>query len=93
MALTEEIRNKLLEKAEKDPSAAIEEIKKDPNILKLLLNSDKQAEQEKNEKIRYVNMTYDMQRQLDQRAQELNTTKGLLIGAAIFVFLAALSKE
>ena len=71
----------------------MKEIEKDPGILKLLLNSDREAEIERTEKIKYVNMTYDMQNRLSQESKKLKVTQGLLIGAGILLLLALLDER
>jgi hypothetical protein len=95
--LTEELRNKLIELMKTDPQAAIEELKKDPKLLEILLSADqelkKTQEQLYTEKIKYVNMTTATQNDLQKKAQELKTTQGLLIGAGIVLILALLSKK
>ena len=95
--LTQEIRTKLIEQIQENPQKAIEEIKKDPEILKFLLARDtelnKTKEQLANERIKYVNMNSQMQRQLDEQAKKLKTTQGLLIGAGVLWFLSLLDKK
>ena len=91
--LSKELREKLIEAMKKDPKEAMKEIEKDPRILELLLNNDREAEMEKSEKIKYVNMTYQMQNKLAEEAKKLNTTQGLLIGAGILLLLSLLDKE
>ena len=91
--LSKELREKLIESMKRDPKEAMKEIEKDPRILEFLLNSDKEAEKEKSEKIKYVNMTYQMQNKLAEEAKKLNTTQGLLIGAGILLLLSLLDKE
>lgn len=99
--LSKELREKLIELMKKVPKEAIKEIEKDPKILEILLNNDlrlenekeryaKQLETEKREKIKYINMTYDMQVRLEEKARQLRTTQGLLIGAGILLLLSLL---
>jgi hypothetical protein len=91
--LTEELTKRLKELIIKDPKQAIEEIGKNPQILKALLDSQEDTETEKREKLKYVNMNRQMQFQLEEKSKELNTTQGVLIGAGIFLLLALLSKS
>lgn len=91
--LSKELREKLIQAMKKDPKEALKEIEKDPRILDILLNSDREAETEKNERIKYVNMTYEMQNRLSEEAKKLNTTQGLLIGAGILLLLSLLDKK
>ncbi|MBI5391414.1 hypothetical protein HZB00_00260 [Candidatus Woesearchaeota archaeon] len=91
--LSKELREKLIQAMKKDPKEALKEIEKDPRILEFLLNRDQEAEMERNEKIKYVNMTYEMQNKLAEEAKKLNTTQGLLIGAGILLILSLLDKE
>jgi len=88
--LTQDLRNKLVHAIKTDPKEAIKFIEKDPRILELLLNNDRELEQEKNEKIKYVNITHQMQSQLQEEAKKLNTTQGLLIGAGVLLLLTLL---
>jgi hypothetical protein len=91
--LTEELTKRLKELIIKDPKQAIEEIGKNPQILKALLDSQENVETERREKLKYVNMNQQMQSQLEEKSKELNTTQGVLIGAGIFLLLALLSKS
>lgn len=90
--LSEEFRKKLMEKLKKNPEELIEELKKEPKILGILLSSDKKAEEERKEKVKYVNMNMQMERQLREQAKKLNTTQGLLIGAGLLWLLSQLDK-
>jgi hypothetical protein len=91
--LSEELSKKLKELILKDPKLALDEIGKNPQILKALLNSQDEATNERKDKLKYVNMNQQMQIQLEQKSKELNTTQGVLIGAGIFILLALLSKS
>jgi hypothetical protein len=91
--LTQDLRDKLAEKMKNNPKEAINMIQSDPHILEILLNANEEAEREKNEKIKYVNMTMEMDRQLKERANQLKTTQGALIGAGILLLLALLKDE
>ena len=88
--LTKELREKLIELMKNKPKEAIKEIEKEPQILKILLNSDNEAENERKEKLKYVNMTSQMQTQLEQKSKDLKTTQGILIGAGILLILSLL---
>lgn len=88
--LSQDFRDKLIRKMKENPKEAIAELKKQPKILDILLASDIQAEQETKERVKYVNMTQDMQVQLVQKSKELKTTQGLLIGAGILLLLSLL---
>jgi len=88
--LTENLRKELMEKIRKNPKEAIKIISKEPKILEILLNANKEAERERIEKIKYVNMTVQMEHRLQEKARQLNTTQGLLIGAGILWILSLL---
>ncbi len=91
--LSKELREKLILAMKKDPKEAVKEIEKDPRILDILLNSDREAEMEKNERIKYVNMTYEIQNRLSEEAKKLKTTQGLLIGAGVLLLLSLLDEK
>jgi len=90
--LSDNLRDKLRE-AMKDPKEAAKIIEKEPQILELLLKSDEEVGKERREKIKYVNMTNQMNQQLQEKAQQLKTTQGTLIGAGILLLFALLDKE
>jgi hypothetical protein len=90
--ISQELRERLVKEFRESPKKALKMIEEDPQILEILLNSDKEAEMQKNEKIKYVNMTYNMQAQLQEEAKKLNTTQGLLIGAGVLLLLSLLEK-
>ena len=81
-SLTEEFKNKLMETIKKDPKKAIREIEKNPQIIKILLTNDN--------KIKYVNMTPQMQMQLKNQAKRLKVSQGILIGMSIKLILSLL---
>ena len=91
--LTEELRTKLVQTIKDDPREAIKLIKKEPKILDLLLNSENQLAQERQEKIKYINMTQQMNLQLQQEAKKLKKTQGILIGAGLLLLLSLLEKK
>jgi len=88
--LSQELRNKLIAKMKENPKKAIAELEKEPRILEILLKSDNQIDEKENEKIKYVNMTHEMQQRLQQKSKQLKTTQGLLIGAGILLLLSLL---
>ncbi|MBI3413355.1 MAG: hypothetical protein HY051_04735 [Candidatus Aenigmarchaeota archaeon] len=88
--LTNELRNKLREELKNNPKKAIEILKKEPQVIEMLLNATEQVERERNEKIKYVNMTAEMDIQLRDRAYQLKTTQGALIGAGLLFLLLLL---
>ena len=94
--LSDDLRNKLLELMKTKPQEAIKEFQKDPKLLEILLNSDnelnKTKEQLNNDRIKYVNMTSAMQKDLKEQAAKLKTTQGLLIGAGLLWFLNLLDE-
>ena len=75
----------------------VKEIEKNPNILSILLDDQKELARTKqelnNERTKYVIMTAEMQRQLQAKAEELKTTQGLLIGGAILMLLSQMNKR
>lgn len=91
--ITDELRQKLVEKMRENPKEVIRVLEEEPKLLEALLNSAQEANREKNEKIRYVNMTIDMQRQLQEKAKELNTTQGILMGAGLLLLLSLLDRK
>lgn len=95
--LTQDLRNKMMDMIRKNPLAAIKELEKNPELLKLLLNNDNKLQETeealKNERIKYVNMTNQMQAQLVEQAEKLRTTQGLLIGAGLLFLLAHLDQD
>lgn len=84
--LSDEFREILRKKLSKNPKEAIKEIEKDPQILNLLLDSE-------SEKTKYVKMNQDLQNKLQQQADKLNVTQGLLIGAGLLLFLSLLDDD
>jgi hypothetical protein len=91
--ISDELREKLLNAMKKDPEEVKKEIEHNPQILEFLINTSKEAELEKNEKIRYINMNQEMQRQLEQKSKELKITQGVLIGAGILFLLSLLDNK
>lgn len=83
--LSEDLRKKLRQSIKKNPKEAAKLIEKEPQILEALLNNDEQI-------IKYINMNSQMQTQLEEKAKELKTTQGVLIGAALLWFLYLLDK-
>ncbi|MCD6477196.1 MAG: hypothetical protein J7K26_03515 [Candidatus Aenigmarchaeota archaeon] len=90
--LSDDLRQKLIQNIRKDPREAIKILEKEPQILEMLLNTEKEVEREKHEKIKYVNMTMQMQKQLQEKAKQLKTTQGLLIGAGVLLLLSLLDE-
>ena len=84
--LSEDLREKLMKKLTHDPKEAIKEIENDPQILKLLLDSD-------GEKIKYIKMNQELQNTLQRQSERLNLTQGLLIGAGLLFFLSLLDER
>lgn len=91
--MTENLRKDLRKMIVEDPKTAIKTIEKEPNILEMLLNADEEADRERREKIKYVNMTMQMDQQLREKAKQLKTTQGVLIGAGILLLLSLLERE
>ncbi len=67
----------------KDPKEAVKEIEKDPQLLNILLDAE-------SEKTKYIKMNDDLQKRLQQQADKLNVTQGLLIGAGLLLLLSLL---
>lgn len=80
-----------------NPQEAIKELQNDPKLLELMLHNDDELKKTKqelnNERIKYVNMTNQMQQELVVQAEKLNTTQGLLIGAGVLLLLSLLRKK
>ncbi|MBN1175405.1 hypothetical protein JXA48_02055 [Candidatus Woesearchaeota archaeon] len=100
MTLTNELRKQLMEHFEKDPQKVIDELKNQPELLKILLTSDQEAhkanqqlEQERNERVKYVQMNNNMQRELAEQSAKLKVSQGALIGLGLIWLLSALSKK
>lgn len=90
--ITQDFIAGLREDLKKDPSKVIKILEKEPQVLEMLLNATEQVEKERNEKIKYVNMTAEMDRQLRDTAEQLKTTKGTLLGAGALLLLLLLDK-
>ena len=71
-----------------NPNKAAKEIADNPKILEILLSSDDQLEHERNEKIKYINMSQEMQRQLQEISNRLKISQGALIGAGVLFILS-----
>lgn len=84
--LSETIREELRKKLKENPKVAVREIEKDPQLLKMLLDSD-------GEKIKYIKMNEGLQTELQEKATQLNTTQGWLIGVGILLLLSLFSSE
>jgi len=98
--LTEEFRTSLINLLKEKPQEAIDELRRNPKLLDILLQSEgeltsakKQIDTEKAEKIKYVNLTTQRENQLKEIAQKLKTTQGALIGLGIILLLAYLDKH
>ena len=91
--ITKDIIDRLREDLKKNPEKAIEVLKKEPQIIEMLLNASEEVEKEKNEKVKYVNMNAQMDRQLRDTAEQLKTTQGTLIGAGLLFLLLLLDKN
>lgn len=92
--LTKEFRDKLVKLVKNDIKTAIKELELNPKLLELLLSDQDELERakaeiahERSERIKYINMTAEMERQLREQATRLQTTQGLLIGAGVFMLL------
>lgn len=79
--LSDDIREDLRKKLIKNPKQAVKDIEKDPQILKMLLDSE-------SEKIKYIKMNEELQTRLQQKAHDLNVTQGWLLGAGLLLFLS-----
>ena len=84
--LGDDFREKLMRKLIQDPKEAVKEIEKNPQILKLLLDSE-------GEKVKYIKMNEDLQTKLQQQSAKLNVTQGWLIGAGLLLFLSLLDER
>ena len=84
--LSDDFRDKLMRKLTQDPKEAVKEIEKNPQILKLLLDSE-------GEKVKFIKMNEELQTRLQQQAQKLNVTQGWLIGAGLLLFLSLMDER
>ena len=84
--LSDDFREKMIRKLTQDPKGAVKEIEKNPQILKLLLDSE-------GEKVKYIKMNEELQTKLQQQAQKLNVTQGWLIGAGLLLFISLLDER
>ncbi len=83
--LSDTIRDDLKKMLVKNPKDAVKQIEKDPQILKMLLDSE-------GEKIKYIKMNDELQTRLQEKAKQLNTTQGWLLGAGILLFLSLMDE-
>ena len=83
--LSDRIRADLRKKLRDNPKSAVKEIEKDPQILKMLLDSE-------GDKIKYINMNDDLQNRLQEKADQLNVTQGWLLGAGLLLFLSLMDE-
>ena len=81
--LTDDFRKKLRQQFVNQPKQAVKEIEKNPQILKLLLDSEEQ-------KIKYIKMNQELEDRLQNQADRLNVTQGWLIGAGLLLLLSLL---
>jgi hypothetical protein len=81
--LSDDFREKLRRKFAQEPIEAVKEIEKNPEILKLLLDSHE-------DKIKYIKMNDELQARLQKQSKKLNVTQGWLIGAGLLLFLSLL---
>lgn len=84
--LSDDFRENLKKKLIKDPKEAVKEIEKNPQILNFLLDSE-------SEKTKYIKMNEELQTRLQDQANRLNVTQGLLIGAGLLLFLSLLDDD
>ena len=83
--LSAEIREKLRKELIKDPKQVVKEIEKDPQILKMLLDSE-------SEKIKYIKMNDELQKRLQEKANQLNATQGSLLGVGLLLLLSLMDE-
>ena len=81
--LGDDFRDKLKKKLVENPEEAVKEIKNNPQILKILLDSEEQ-------KVKYIKMNDELQNRLKQQSVKLKVTEGWLIGAGLLLFLSLL---
>ena len=84
--LSEKIREDLRKKLMANPKMAVKEIEKDPQILKILLDSD-------SDKTKYIKMNEELQVKLREKAAKLKVREGWLIGAGLLLFLSLLDSD
>lgn len=84
--LSDGLRAKLREALQRNPKEVVKMIEEEPRILQALLNSDEEI-------IKYINMSAQMEQELKQKAEQLKTTQGFLIGAGVLLLLDLLSKD
>ena len=90
--LSKELRDKLMKLIRENPKEAIKEIEKEPQLLDILLRSENRLENEEREKIKYINMTQQSQKQLQEASKKLKTSQGALIGLGIILLLELFDK-
>ncbi len=83
--LSLEFREKLMKMLRERPKEAVKQIEKDPQILKMLLDSE-------SEKTKYIKMNDELQKRLEQKADQLNVTQGWLLGAGLLLFLSLMDE-
>ena len=84
--LSNDFIEKLKKKLVQDPKEAVKEIENNPQILKLLLDSE-------GEKVKYIKMNEDLQTRLQQQSEKLNVTQGWLIGVGLLLFIGLLDSD
>ena len=84
--LSDDFKKQLQHKLSTNPISAVKEIEKNPQILKLLLDSE-------SDKIKYIKMNEDLQTRLQQQSKKLNITQGWLIGAGLLLLLSLLDDK
>lgn len=97
--LSEDLRKKLIENMDNDPKSVLKELETNPQLLKALLSDQEQLKKteeelkrERNERVKYIQMNSQMQERLRQRAEQLKTSQGLLIGVGLLWFLSKLDE-
>ena len=84
--LSDRIRADLRKKLIANPKTVVKEIEKDPQILKILLDSDA-------DKTKYIKMNEELQIKLQEKAEQLRVREGWLIGAGLLLFLSLLDSD
>lgn len=94
--LTDELKKKLKEQLRSNPTEAVKILQENPKLIEALLAvEDKKSQlenavqQSESERVKYVNMSRQLNQQLTKTAQDLKITQGVLLGAG-FLFLLML---
>jgi hypothetical protein len=98
--LTDELKKKLKEQLKNNPTEAIKIIQQNPKLIEALLAAEDEKSRLENEKhgldgerVKYMNISSQLNQQLVTTAQDLKTTQGFLLGAGLLVLLMLMDRD